>query len=149
MISVLSTLRGLVMSIMLSVHIIFLILWSASLLYFPQLLVKQATEEGEVGRKRAAHMQRALFVYVMTPSALIAVFAGTWLILERGFAGGWLPVKLALVLAMVFYQIWCATLMAEFRARPIQRHMLFYRSLPLLPVMLISATLVLVLAKPF
>lgn len=134
---------------MLSLHIVFLILWSGSLLYFPQLLVKQAIEEELAARKRAAHMQRALFVYVMTPSALMAVVAGTWLIFERGFSGGWLQVKLTLVLLMVFYQIWCATLMTEFRAQRVQRRLLFYRSLPLLPALLITGVVMLVLAKPF
>jgi uncharacterized membrane protein len=35
------------MLFILSVHIVFLLLWSACLLYFPQLVVRQATIEGE------------------------------------------------------------------------------------------------------
>lgn len=138
-----------VMSFMLSLHIVFLLLWSAALLYFPQLLTSQATAEDVGVQRRAIHMQRTLYAYVMTPSALLAVVAGTWLIFERGFGGGWLPVKLSLVLLMVFFHLYCGALMADFIRERVQRRLWFYRALPLLPALLITAVVSLVVAKPF
>lgn len=137
------------MSVMLSAHIVFLLMWSAGLLYFPQLLVRQAVHEERETQQCAIHMQRILYAYVMTPSALLAVLAGIWLIFERGFNGGWLHIKLTLVLLMVFFHVYCGVLMAEFRHERIQRHLLLYRALPVIPALLITAVVTLVTGKPF
>jgi putative membrane protein len=134
---------------MLSLHIVFLLLWSAGLLYFPLLLVREATHHDKEARRSAVFMQRILYAQVMTPSALLAVLAGTWLIFERGFSGGWLHVKLSLVLLMVFFHVYCGALMAEFRHDRIHRRLLFFRLLPLVPALLITAVVTLVTAKPF
>ena len=139
------------MSLMLSIHIVFLLIWSAGLVYFPGLFVRQAIqrqEEADV-RFRTIKMQRTLYAIIMTPSALLAVAAGTWMIFERGFSGGWLQVKLALVLAMVLFHVFCGALMAEFKHEQVQRRLWFYRALPFVPIAMISAIVVLVTAKPF
>ncbi len=137
------------MSLMLSTHIAFLLIWSAALLYFPQLFVRQAAHEDTDARQSAILMQRTLYAHVMTPSALLAVLAGIWLIFERGFTGGWLHVKLALVLLMVFYHVYCGTLMAEFKREHVRRRLFFYRILPVVPMLLITGIITLVTAKPF
>lgn len=137
------------MSLMLAIHIAFLLLWSATLLYFPLLLTHEADVVGQEARHRAVLMQHALYAYVMTPSALLTVLAGGWLIFERGFSGGWLPVKLALVLAMVFFHAYCGILMMAFRLQEARRHILFYRLLPVVPLALITVVVTLVVAKPF
>jgi putative membrane protein len=137
------------MSLMLSIHIVFLLLWSATLLYFPRLLVLEADVDEVEARHRAVLMQHALYAYVMTPSALLAVAAGGWLIFEKGFVGGWLPVKLGLVLLMVFFHAYCGILMLEFRLQEVRRHIVFYQLLPLMPAVLITVVVTLVVAKPF
>lgn len=137
------------MLLILSLHIVFLIIWSAALLYFPQLLVRQAKDEDADAQRQVIHMQRTLYAYVMTPSALLTVIAGVWLIFERGFAGGWLHVKLTLVLLMVFFHAYCGTLLMEFKRAQVQRRIIFFRLLPALPALLITAVVTLVVAKPF
>jgi putative membrane protein len=137
------------MSLMLSLHIVFLLIWSATLMYFPQLLVREATVDDRDMRHNAIMMQRVLYAVVMTPSALLTVAAGGWLVFERSFSGGWLPVKLALVLLMVFFHAYCGKLMEEFRHASIRRHLWFFRLLPLLPAVLVVAVVTLVVAKPF
>jgi len=137
------------MSFMLAVHIVFLLLWAGALVYFPQLLVRQAVHDDVEARLHATHMQRMLYAYIMTPSALLAVAAGTWLVFERGFTGGWLHVKLGLVMLMVFFHVYCGALMAVFRRERVQQRLLFYRMLPLVPSLLIAAVVTLVVAKPF
>lgn len=137
------------MSLMLSLHIMFLLVWSAGLLYFPHLFVRQAEGDDAEARHRAMVMQRTLYAYIMTPAALLAVLAGSWLVFERGFAGGWLHVKLSLVLMMVFFHVFCGNLMAEFKRQHVRRRIGFYRMLPLAPAVLITAVVTLVVAKPF
>lgn len=137
------------MSLMLSLHIAFLIVWSATLLYFPQILVQQVDAEDPEARRQAIRMQHSLYVFAMTPSGLLAVLAGVWLLFERGFAGGWMPVKLSLVLLMVFFHIYCGNLMLELRRNGTQHRLLFYRLLSLAPTLLITAVVTLVVAKPF
>lgn len=137
------------MLFVLSLHIVFLIIWSACLLYFPQLVVRQAIVEDADHERDAMRMQRTLYALVMTPSALLAVIAGTWLVFDRGFVGGWLAVKLALVMLMTFFHAYCGSLMNDFRHHRIRHRLWFYRVLPLLPLLLITATVALVVAKPF
>lgn len=137
------------MSFMLSVHIVFLILWSASLLYFPQLVAREATVEDPQAERDAARMQRTLYAVVMTPAAVLTVLAGSWLVFERGFSGGWLHVKLTLVLFMTFFHAWCGQQMDAWRARRLARHRLAFRLMPWLPALLIAGVVTLVTAKPF
>lgn len=134
---------------MLSLHIVFLLLWSAALVYFPQLFVVQVRAKDVEDERQIVHMQRTLYAIVMTPSALLTVLAGIWLIFERGFGGGWLQVKLALVLLMVVFHTYCGALMSEFRYHRVRHRLLFYRMLPLVPALLVTAVVVLVVAKPF
>ena len=137
------------MSLMLSLHIVFLIIWSSTLLYFPQMLVQQVGAEDDETRLQAIRMQHSLYVFAMTPSAVLAVLAGVWLLFERGFAGGWLPVKLSLVLLMVFFHVYCGNLMVRLRKHGAGHKLLFYRALSLGPALLITAVVTLVVAKPF
>ena len=133
----------------LSLHIVFLALWSATLLCLPLLLARQAAEPGEPGRVQLEHMQRWLYAFIMTPSALLTVAFGVWLIFERGFEGGWLPVKLALVLAMGLFHVYCGHLMGDRTEARAGRRPAYYYALLLAPTLLIVAVVTLVTAKPF
>jgi putative membrane protein len=137
------------MSLMLTLHIVFLIIWSATLLYFPQMFVEQVDAEDEDTRRRAIRMQHALYVFAMTPSGVLTVLAGSWMLFERGFVGGWLPVKLLAVLLMVFFHLYFGTLMEDLRQNGPQRSLYFYRALSLAPAILITIVVTLVVAKPF
>lgn len=137
------------MSLMLTLHIAFLLLWSGTLLYFPQLLAQQASAEDEEDRQRSLKMQHTLYAFVMTPAGLLTILFGSWMLFERGFAGGWLPVKLALVLAMVFFHVYCGNLMEQLKEQGRSHSIWFYRLLLLPPVLLIPAVIALVVEKPF
>ena len=133
----------------LSVHIVFLILWSACLLYFPQLVVRQAVIGDAAAEQDAMRMQRTLYAMVMTPAALLTVLAGMWLVFDRGFVGGWLHVKLSLVMLMAFFHAYCGSLMDDFRHQRIRHRLWFFRFLPVLPALLVTAVVTLVVWKPF
>jgi protoporphyrinogen IX oxidase len=128
---------------------VFLSLWAAMLLYLPLLLARQAAAAGDEERLRLELMQRWLYAHVMTPSALLTVGFGTWLVFERGFDGGWLHVKLALVLLMGLFHVYCGRLLGE-RTQPGAQHRAwFYYALLPAPALLITAVVTLVTAKPF
>lgn len=137
------------MLLVLTLHIAFLLLWSGTLLYFPQLLSHQASAENDLDRDRSLKMQHTLYAFVMTPAGLLTILFGIWLVFQRGFAGGWLPVKLTLVLFMVFFHVYCGNLMEQHREEGAGRSAWFYRMLFLVPILLISAVVVLVVRKPF
>jgi len=137
------------MLFILSAHIVFLILWSACLVYFPQLVVRQAVIADHGAERDAMRMQRTLYALVMTPAALLTVLAGMWLVFDRGFVGGWLHVKLSLVMLMAFFHAYCGSLMDDFRHQRIRHRLWFYRMLPLVPTLLITAVVTLVVWKPF
>lgn len=138
------------MSLMLTLHIAFLLIWSGTLLYFPQLLTQQASASDTEGREQALKMQHGLYAFVMTPSGLLTIVFGSWMLFERGFSGGWLPVKLALVLVMVFFHLYCGALMEHLKHEPEAAHSpWFYRLLLVPPVLLIPAVITLVVQKPF
>ena len=115
----------------------------------PLLLARQAAASEPEGRQRLELVQRWLYASLMTPSAVLTVLFGIWLIFERGFEGGWLPVKLALVLAMGWFHAYCGVLLGD-RTEPGAKHRaLYYYALLPAPALLILAVLALVTAKPF
>ncbi|UVW29272.1 CopD family protein [Massilia sp. H6] len=137
------------MLLVLTLHIAFLLLWSATLLYFPQLLVHQASAKDDEERQRFLKVQHTLYAFVMTPAGLLTIIFGIWLLFLQGFSGGWLPVKLSLVLFMVFFHVYCGNLMEELKVQGPVHSIWFYRLLLLAPVLLITAVVTLVVQKPF
>lgn len=132
----------------LSLHIAFIAVWSASLVYFPFLIMEQS-QTGAPRHERLMLLQRWIYSMVMTPSALLAIVAGTWLVLERGFSGGWMPVKLAGVLVMAMFHGYCGALMVDLKRRGFRRSTGFYGALSVIPTTAILVVVTLVSAKPF
>jgi protoporphyrinogen IX oxidase len=95
-------------------HIAALLIWCAGLLALPALLVQHAragTQE-EFGDLRA--FVRTIYVRVLTPAAVLAVAAGTWLIFERAVFVGWMFLKLAVVGLLVGLHAFEGRLLLEF-----------------------------------
>lgn len=124
-------------------------MWSAALLYIPFVFLRQVTAREPQAIAEAERAQRWIYAGIMTPSAIAAVGFGIWLIFERSFAGGWLPVKLALVVLMGLYHVYCGHVMMALKRGKAIRRALYYRVLPLAPALLIVAIVTLVTGKPF
>lgn len=137
------------MLILLTLHIAFLLLWSGTLLYFPQLLAQQASAKDHEDRQRSLRIQHTLYAFVMTPAGLLTILFGIALLFVRGFSGAWLPVKLSLVLVMVFFHVSCGNLMEELKEEGPVHSIWFYRMLFVIPILLIPAVVALVVQKPF
>ena len=130
-------------------HLVFVIAWMASVFYLPRILVNiaEAGDEGAV-RGRLVLMGRRLyrFGHVMFG---IATLLGLVLWLHYGISGGWLHVKLTLVVVMFAYYIVTGRWLKgvdKGKKLPSGRVLRWFNELP---VFLLIAIVYLVLAKPF
>jgi putative membrane protein len=140
------------LTIVKTLHIVFMVSWFAGLFYLPRLFVYHtlAAPGDNVGIERFKTMERKLYTGIMTPAAVLTIVFGGWLWLGYGIGGGWLHVKLVLVLLLVAFHVYLGTLLRDL-ARGQNRHGHgFYRwinEIPALP--LLVAIVWLAVAKPF
>lgn len=129
-------------------HIIFVVSWFAGLFYLPRIFVNHAmaTEKSEIERLKL--MEHKLYRF-MTPLGILALILGLWLWLGYGITGGWMHAKLALVVLLVGYHIYCGHLVKVFAADQNTRSHKFYRVFNELPVLVLMAVTILVVVKPF
>jgi putative membrane protein len=137
------------MLIVKSLHIIFMVTWFAGLFYLPRLFVYHAMSDDRTSIERFKVMERKLFFGIMTPGGVLTIASGLWLWLGWGFYGGWLHVKLMLVLLLVAYHIWCGKLLADFRHGANRHSHVWYRWFNEFPVLILFAVVFLVVMKPF
>ena len=131
-----------------ALHIIFVTSWFAGLFYLPRLFVNHAMVDDPATADRLALMERKLYRF-MTPLGVLALVFGLWLWLGYGFAGGWLHVKLTLVLLLVAYHLYCGRLLKNF-ARGRNRHShVWYRWFNEFPVLVLFAVVILTVVKPW
>jgi putative membrane protein len=93
-------------------------------------------------------MERKLYRFV-TPIGVLALIFGVWLWLGYGFAGGWLHAKLALVVFLIAYHLYCGKLVQRFADDKNARDHVFYRFFNEIPVLILTAVVILVTVKPF
>jgi len=129
-------------------HIIFVVSWFAGLFYLPRIFVNHAmaTEPAEIARLKM--MERKLYRFV-TPIGFLALAFGIWLWLGYGITGGWMHAKLLLVLVLVIYHFYCGHLVKMFATDQNTRGHIFYRWFNELPVLVLTAVVILVTVKPF
>jgi putative membrane protein len=132
-----------------SLHIIFVVTWFAGLFYLPRLFVYHSTATDKEGRERFKIMERKLFCGIMTPGGILTIVFGLWLWLGYGITGAWLHVKLALVIVLILYHIYCGKLMLDFKRDRNTHGHVFYRWLNEFPTLILVAGVILVVVKPF
>lgn len=136
-----------------SLHIIFVTSWFAGLFYLPRLFVNHAmlldTEKPDsVACARLQLMEQKLYRF-MLPLALLALGFGIWLWRGYGFSGGWMHAKLTLVAILVAYHFYCGKIIQDFSLNQNHRSHIWYRWFNELPVLVLSAVVILVVVKPF
>ena len=132
-----------------TLHIVFLVAWFAGLFYLPRLFVYHALTEDRAGRERFKIMERKLYYGIMTPGGVLTIAFGLWLWLGYGYGGHWLEAKLALVLILVGYHLWCGKLLADFRGDRNTRGHVWYRWFNEVPTVLLLLIVALAVVKPF
>jgi protoporphyrinogen IX oxidase len=133
-----------------SFHIIFMVTWFAGLFYLPRLFVYHAMAEDRPSVERFKVMERKLFWGIMTPGALLTIGFGLWLWLGwfRG-SSSWLHAKIALVAILVGYHLWCWRLLKAFAEERNTKSHGWLRWFNEFPVVVLIATVLLVVLKPF
>ncbi|HHJ34219.1 MAG TPA: protoporphyrinogen oxidase HemJ [Gammaproteobacteria bacterium] len=132
-------------------HIIFMVTWFAGLFYLPRLFVYHAESKDETSNQRFKIMERKLFYGIATPGAIITIGLGLWLI---HFLGGeiihafWLQAKLALVILLIIYHIYCGKLLRDFKYDRNRHGHVWYRWFNELPVFILIAIILLVELQP-
>lgn len=132
-----------------SLHIIFMVTWFAGLFYLPRLFVYHAMSDDAPGIERLKVMERKLYYGIMTPGAVLTILFGLWLWLGYGISGGWLHAKLALVIALIAYHLYCGKLLADFKYDRNRHSHVYYRWFNEIPVVILIAVVILVVVKPF
>ena len=133
-------------------HIIAVITWFAAIFYLPRLFVYHADATDTISRERFKIMERKLYRGIMTPSMIVVIALGAWMIaLNPDFylSQGWLHAKLTLVTLLVVYHFYCGHLLKIFRDDRNERSHVFYRWFNELPVFLLLGIIILVVVRPF
>jgi protoporphyrinogen IX oxidase len=129
-------------------HIIFVVSWFAGLFYLPRLFVNHAMDPEVAVGERLQIMERKLYRFV-TPLGVLALGTGLWLWLGYGITGGWMMPKLVLVLVLIAYHLYCAKLLADFKHGRNTHSHVWYRWFNEVPVLILTAVVILVVVKPF
>lgn len=133
-------------------HIIAIVCWFAALFYLPRLFVYHSQTEDEQGIERFKTMERKLYRGIATPSMIAVIILGAWLLsynLQGYMQSGWFHAKLALVIGVVAYHIYCGELLKAFARDANQKGHVFYRWFNEFPVLLLVGIVILVVVKPF
>jgi putative membrane protein len=133
-------------------HIIAVVTWFAALFYLPRLFVYHAIAEDQISKDRFKIMERKLYRGIMTPSMIVVLGLGFWMItLNAGYylSQGWMQAKLALVALLVGYHFMCGSLLKKFVQDINDKGHVFYRLFNELPVLFLIAIIILVVVKPF
>ena len=131
-----------------ALHIFFVTAWFAGLFYLPRILVNLAMEDNDASRARLLLMARKLYRF-MTLIAVPALAFGLWLWLGYGYSGGWLHAKLALVILLIGYHHACGSLLRKFEQNRNTRSNVWFRWFNEVPTLILLATVILVVLKPF
>ncbi|MDM7255663.1 MAG: CopD family protein [Paracoccus sp. (in: a-proteobacteria)] len=132
------------------IHLAALFCWCAGLVALPVALMRYRLHRGSDLRYRDFRLITHYgYIGFATPAAVLAIAAGTWLILAADVTAHWLMVKLALVSGMVLVHAWLGHLIQESRDGQGARYSLFAVAGPALAgAGFMLAVLWLVLAKP-
>jgi putative membrane protein len=131
-------------------HIVFVASWFAGLFYLPRIFVNLAMEREPAAVARLLTMGRKLYRF-MTMIAVVALGCGLglWLGYGIGQGQGWLHAKLAVVVLLIAYHLYCGRLLAVFQRGQNRRSDRWYRIFNELPVLGLIAAVALVVVKPF
>ena len=92
----------------------------------------------KISLERFVIMERKLFYGIMTPGGIITIILGFWL-LDYGYSGLWLNIKLLLVLLLVIYHVYCFKYLMDFKHNRNKLSHIFFRWFNEVPVILLIA----------
>ena len=131
-----------------TIHIISVITWFAGLFYLPRLFVYHAMSNDNISLKRFKTMERKLYNGIMTPSAIITILTGFYLLTYFGFEALWIKIKIALVIVLFVYHIICYRYLKLFEKNKNRNTHIYYRWFNEFPVIILIGIIILVVYKP-
>ena len=129
-------------------HLVALFVWCGGILAMPLMLARHDPSNADDDYLRIRRATQLTYTIVVTPAAIVAIVAGTWLIFFRETLVPWLYAKLFFVALLVFAHAWIGHILvsvAESKGRSAPPAPWLPMLLALLPMI---AILVLVLGKP-
>lgn len=131
-----------------ALHIVALVLWCAGLLAMPLMLSEHDPADSTADYTRIRKATHLTYTMAVTPAAVIAVIAGTWLIFLREVFVPWLYLKLFFVMLLVLAHAWIGHILVAAAERS-EAHRPPSALLPVAAVLIpVAAILFLVLGKP-
>ncbi len=133
-------------------HLIFIVTWFSGLFYLPRLFVYHSGATDMVGIERFKVMERKLYYFITTPSMLLAVLFGLWLLIPNWDfykTAGWMHTKLLLVVLLIGYHHMCGYYLKQFAKNNNQHSEKFYRIFNEIPVLFLVAIIILAVVRPF
>jgi len=134
-------------------HVIFMVTWFSGLFYLPRLFVYHAMATDTISIERFKIMERKLYYGIMAPGAILTIGLGLWLLYDYAWHlykhAGWLHAKITLVFILICYHLYCGHLLKKFRLNQNQYSHIFYRWFNEIPVLILIASVILAMQKPF
>lgn len=134
-----------------SLHIIFMVSWFAGIFYLPRIFVNLAMTENDGAFNQLNVMARKLYRFI-TPFMILTIVFGVWLTSynwDYYKSSGWFHVKVLLVLLLVVYHFVCGYFQKQFSEGRCQKSHVFFRWFNEFPVLILAATIILVVVRPF
>jgi putative membrane protein len=134
-----------------SLHVIAVISWMAGLLYLPRLFVYHcAAPAGTQQSETFKVMERRLLKAIMTPAMIVSWICGLIMLSMPGMlSGGWIHVKLLLVLALSGSHGAMVGWTRAFAEDRNQKSSKFFRIANEVPTLLMIVIVIMVVVKPF
>lgn len=135
----------------LAFHIIFVVCWFAGLFYLPRLFVYHAMATDQPSLDHFKIMERKLLFGITLPSGVLATVFGLWLLflnLQGYLLQGWMHIKLALVVLLWVYNLYCIKFWLQFKKAQNPFTHVFYRWFNEVPVLILIAVVILVVVQP-
>lgn len=135
-----------------AIHLMAMVTWFAGIFYLPRLFVYHAMAEDQPSIERFKVMERKLYRGITTPSMVVTLVFGFWLLgtnADYYLAQGWLHAKLVLIAILVGYHFMCGRFVRLFRDDQNTRGHVFYRVFNELPVLLLVGIIILAVVRPF
>jgi len=135
-------------------HLIAVIFWMAGLLYLPRLFVYHSASipGGELEAKMIEAAQKLMRI-IMNPAMIVAFILGMILIFgynaENLTGSIWLPVKLALVFALMGYHGFLSKQRKLFAAGERPRSEKFFRRINEIPAIFTIIIVIMAIVKPY
>jgi protoporphyrinogen IX oxidase len=134
-----------------ALHVIAVMSWMAGMLYLPRLFVYHADAQiGSVQSETFKVMERRLLRAIINPAMVVTWVTGLWLA-WRGFQflGGWLHVKIAMVVILSGAHGYFSASVRRFAEDRNMKPARHWRIMNEVPTVLMIGIVILVIAKPF